>query len=878
MGTGYSYSSLTKRRAFCVALAIIVACTALRLRSLWFAGGLGWLSWLLPARDDGGTALWRGPAEAYDAAAAAERLWGPAAPERRPPTVAACARCRNEGPYLREWIEFHKLAGVSYFYIFDDAATPCPRRRGVGDVCADRVHDAAHGERGFRDECLRTNPDGADWIAMIDVAMIDVDEFLYPGGGASLPAHLAAHCAPSVAYALVRWQVFGAAGWRRRPPRASVDAYRERSFSDDFGCYPRLTCGDDYAPPVCAKVLARARCVVRQGTHYVVETAKDGCETLYAPEGSGRGVGKLGAPRGDAFARSQHDACAAPLRINHYAVRSREEYVAKFERGRISSGARDARNGLAQVDAATGATSRAVDAAAVAAFLDADVVEFKTSKASKVSTAQDLMLAEFVRRDFSTARGGAGDPLRRARPRSGARVLDEAAVSKYGAGLRAALGLPAEPFAAAPSLRWACESNGTDGAAAEAAVWRHAKAMGAYAGARDGAPAVFVHVPKTAGTSLNLVLAKAAKQQKRSFCEVTFRDLDDAARRAALARSCGVFSAETDVSARPPRGTRIFHPTSMCASSNGPDASALLRDLDESNVQTSAKTTSICSRISTFGRDVPNRRSTSAQVLPFLGVRRAKAFTFLRDPLRRVASQYEHHLAGGRVASDAAKRVDVLRRAAKESEIPNFKGSDLGRFPLLERDARCRSLRHPAKCQGGGWCGIFQNHMTHVVAGAQHLSDAARGAERRSSDNLRCAAARALEALPAVGLTERLDDSLCVVFAEIGFDAVVADCCGSPARCALFGQRATRHSAADRGAGANATAYLADYLDDDVVLAALYEGNALDCDLYDAAARLLGARLRAADFCVDPAPVRGSATCARARAALAAFQRARHGA
>ena len=94
----------------------------------------------------------------------------------------------------------------------------------------------------------------------------------------------------------------------------------------------------------------------------------------------------------------------------------------------------------------------------------------------------------------------------------------------------------------------------------------------------------------------------------------------------------------------------------------------------------------------------------------------------------------------------------------------------------------------------------------------------------------------------------------------------------------LFGQRATRHSAADRGAAANATAYLADYLDDDVVLAALYEGNALDCDLYDAAARLLGARLRAADFYVDPAPVRGSATCARARAALAAFQRARHGA
>ena len=28
--------------------------------------------------------------------------------------------------------------------------------------------------------------------------------------------------------------------------------------------------------------------------------------------------------------------------------------------------------------------------------------------------------------------------------------------------------------------------------------------------------------------------------------------------------------------------------------------------------------------------------------------------------------------------------------------------------PQLGRDARCRSLRHPARCRGGGWCGIFR--------------------------------------------------------------------------------------------------------------------------------------------------------------------------
>jgi len=39
------------------------------------------------------------------------------------PYLAACTRMRNEGAYLREWIEFHRLVGVDVFYLFDDAST-----------------------------------------------------------------------------------------------------------------------------------------------------------------------------------------------------------------------------------------------------------------------------------------------------------------------------------------------------------------------------------------------------------------------------------------------------------------------------------------------------------------------------------------------------------------------------------------------------------------------------------------------------------------------------------------------------------------------------------------------------------------------------------
>ena len=174
-----------------------------------------------------------------------------------------------------------------------------------------------------------------------------------------------------------------------------------------------------YAPPVCAKVIARAKCVQKQGTHYVVQA--DGCQSIYAPEGSGRGIGKLAAPLSTDFARTQHATCSAPLRLNHYAVRSREEYVSKFSRGRISSGARDTKKGIA-TRGPNGGYLREVDQRDREDFIDAEVIP-KETRASKLTSTKDLMLAEFARRDFST-------------------VLDEGAAVKYGARLRDKLGAP----------------------------------------------------------------------------------------------------------------------------------------------------------------------------------------------------------------------------------------------------------------------------------------------------------------------------------------------------------------------------------------------------------------------------------------------------
>src|ERR1700733_4250019 len=36
--------------------------------------------------------------------------------------LAICAIFRDEAPYLKEWIEFHKLVGVEHFYLYNNCS------------------------------------------------------------------------------------------------------------------------------------------------------------------------------------------------------------------------------------------------------------------------------------------------------------------------------------------------------------------------------------------------------------------------------------------------------------------------------------------------------------------------------------------------------------------------------------------------------------------------------------------------------------------------------------------------------------------------------------------------------------------------------------
>ena len=42
--------------------------------------------------------------------------------------LAVVAIMKNEGPYLKEWIEFHKLVGVQKFYLYDNESNDDSRK------------------------------------------------------------------------------------------------------------------------------------------------------------------------------------------------------------------------------------------------------------------------------------------------------------------------------------------------------------------------------------------------------------------------------------------------------------------------------------------------------------------------------------------------------------------------------------------------------------------------------------------------------------------------------------------------------------------------------------------------------------------------------
>jgi len=224
--------------------------------------------------------------------------------------LAVCAIFRDEAPYLREWIEFHKLIGVERFFLYDNESSDGSSEVLAPDVERGEVviHDWPFhpGQIPAYDDCIRRHREDARWIALIDL-----DEFLFSPTGRSL-REILPEFEPFPAVG-ANWVPFGTSGHVQKPPGLVTENYLHIWRNPKA----RRTIKSIVAPHDVAACINPHYCWYRNGKLAVDERKRP----IEGPD----------------FARTD-EVSRALLRINHYWTKSEEEFRNKLGRRQAAGG------------------------------------------------------------------------------------------------------------------------------------------------------------------------------------------------------------------------------------------------------------------------------------------------------------------------------------------------------------------------------------------------------------------------------------------------------------------------------------------------------------------------------------------------------------
>ena len=220
--------------------------------------------------------------------------------------LAVCAIAKNEGPYFKEWIEWHREQGVEKFYIYDNESTDCTKEVLQPYIESGLVEYTYF--PGYRkqlaayDACLEKFRYDSHWIAFIDL-----DEFIVPIKDKSIPEFLKRFEGfPAVE---INWLIYGSGGAKTRTSGTMMERFKCHSLPNH------------YLNRHVKSIVDTRRVFTLIGCHEAARISG------YAVDSHGDLIKKHFRER-----EPQQDV----IRINHYAVRSYEEFLEKQNRGRAS--------------------------------------------------------------------------------------------------------------------------------------------------------------------------------------------------------------------------------------------------------------------------------------------------------------------------------------------------------------------------------------------------------------------------------------------------------------------------------------------------------------------------------------------------------------
>lgn len=226
-----------------------------------------------------------------------------------PNSLAITAIVKNEAPYIREWIEYHKLIGVQKFYLFDNESTDNLQEILSPYIEAGLVELHSIKGPGRQLDAYRQGielaKDETKWLAVIDL-----DEFILPIEKEKTVLQILDE--QKRAALLIGWMVYGSSGYVEKQPGLVTDIYRKHATDDFIADYKSII-----NPRKVLKVV---------NPHYFIVAGKTTDET-------GKVIYQY--PYNDM--PEALPASKKKIRINHYYSKSWEEFEAKANRGYADS-------------------------------------------------------------------------------------------------------------------------------------------------------------------------------------------------------------------------------------------------------------------------------------------------------------------------------------------------------------------------------------------------------------------------------------------------------------------------------------------------------------------------------------------------------------
>jgi hypothetical protein len=218
--------------------------------------------------------------------------------------LTLCAIAKNEGSYFNEWIEWHARLGVEKFFIYDNESTD-----NILEVLQPYINSGLveyHFIAGRRkqaaayDDCLARHRYDSRWMAFIDL-----DEFIVPVKHQTIPEFLKDY--EAFASVEINWLCYGSGGAKTRTPGKVMERFRMHSHPE---CELNRHVKSIVNPRSALNFISSHHPTILSGT--TVDT-------------NGQRVRRF-------FSRREplHDI----IRINHYAVKSYDEFLEKRARGR----------------------------------------------------------------------------------------------------------------------------------------------------------------------------------------------------------------------------------------------------------------------------------------------------------------------------------------------------------------------------------------------------------------------------------------------------------------------------------------------------------------------------------------------------------------